>query len=57
MATDQLGEYSAKRKFEATPEPAPAVRQARGGAPPFVLPQDAPRPPGHDPRRRGGGRR
>ena len=43
MATDQLGEYSAKRKFEATPEPAPAVRQARGGPLLFVIQQHAAR--------------
>lgn len=43
MATDQLGEYSAKRKFEATPEPAPAVPAVRSGPLLFVIQQHSAR--------------
>ena len=31
MAKDKLGEYSAKRKFEATPEPGPVPVEGRRG--------------------------
>lgn len=37
MARDRLGEYSAKRTFAATPEPAPAVRDDRKGPLLFVI--------------------
>src|SRR5438128_1138515 len=30
MAKDRLGEYAARRKFSATPEPAPAVAERSG---------------------------
>src|SRR3970040_1761114 len=43
MARDKLGEYSAKRRFEATPEPAPAVPEARGGPLLFVIQQHSAR--------------
>src|SRR3970040_3191750 len=43
MARDKLGEYSAKRRFEATPEPAPAVPEARGGPLLFVIQQPSAR--------------
>jgi bifunctional non-homologous end joining protein LigD len=43
MARDKLGEYSAKRKFEATPEPAPAVPEARSGPLLFVIQQHSAR--------------
>jgi bifunctional non-homologous end joining protein LigD len=43
MAREKLGEYSAKRKFEATPEPAPALPQARSGPLLFVIQQHAAR--------------
>ncbi len=43
MARDKLGEYSAKRRFEATPEPAPALREARGGPLLFVIQQHSAR--------------
>src|SRR3954469_10197116 len=43
MAKDQLGEYSAKRKFEATPEPAPAPVAHRKGPLLFVIQQHAAR--------------
>jgi bifunctional non-homologous end joining protein LigD len=43
MARDPLGEYSAKRKFEATPEPAPAIPRARGGPLLFVIQQHSAR--------------
>ena len=42
MAKDRLSEYSAKRKFEATPEPAAAI-PARGGPLLFVIQQHAAR--------------
>ncbi|MBI4292646.1 MAG: DNA ligase D [Betaproteobacteria bacterium] len=38
-----LGEYSAKRTFEATPEPAPAILEARTGPLLFVIQQHAAR--------------
>jgi bifunctional non-homologous end joining protein LigD len=37
MARDRLGEYSAKRTFAATPEPAPEVREDRDGPLLFVI--------------------
>src|SRR5512140_2805197 len=37
MAKDPLGEYSAKRAFESTPEPAPALARAAGGPLLFVV--------------------
>ena len=37
MAKNSLGEYSAKRSFKATPEPAPAVPAARSGPLLFVI--------------------
>ena len=37
MAKTSLGEYSAKRKFQATPEPAPAAAKARAGPLLFVI--------------------
>jgi bifunctional non-homologous end joining protein LigD len=43
MAKEKLGEYSAKRKFEATPEPAPAVPAPRSGPLLFVVQQHAAR--------------
>ncbi len=43
MARDKLGEYSAKRKFEATPEPAPAVPVPRSGPLLFVVQQHSAR--------------
>jgi bifunctional non-homologous end joining protein LigD len=43
MARDKLGEYSAKRKFGATPEPAPALPQARCGPLLFVIQQHSAR--------------
>ena len=39
MAKDQLSEYSAKRTFTATPEPAPALAEGRGGPLLFVVQQ------------------
>jgi bifunctional non-homologous end joining protein LigD len=42
MAKEQLGEYSAKRKFEATPEPAPEA-EARSGPLLFVIQRHAAR--------------
>jgi len=39
MAKDQLGEYSAKRSFKATPEPAPALPAGREGPLLFVVQQ------------------
>jgi bifunctional non-homologous end joining protein LigD len=42
MAKGTLNEYSAKRKFEATPEPAPAI-QARDGPLLFVIQQHSAR--------------
>ncbi len=43
MAKDKLSEYSAKRSFAATPEPAPAVPAARSGPLLFVIQQHAAR--------------
>src|SRR5688500_7847506 len=43
MAKAKLSEYSAKRKFEATPEPAPALRESRGGPLLFVVQQHSAR--------------
>jgi bifunctional non-homologous end joining protein LigD len=37
MAKNQLNEYSAKRTFDATPEPAPALAEGRGGPLLFVV--------------------
>src|SRR4030081_2637050 len=42
MAKGTLSEYSAKRKFEATPEPAPAI-EARDGPLLFVIQQHSAR--------------
>ncbi|MGQ0657926.1 MAG: non-homologous end-joining DNA ligase [Chromatiales bacterium] len=39
MVKSKLGEYSAKRTFEATPEPAAAVPEARSGPLLFVIQQ------------------
>jgi bifunctional non-homologous end joining protein LigD len=39
MAKDKLGEYSAKRSFKATPEPAPALPADRRGPLLFVVQQ------------------
>ena len=39
MAKSKLSEYSAKRTFTATPEPAPAAPEARGGPLLFVIQQ------------------
>ncbi|MBI2320262.1 MAG: ATP-dependent DNA ligase, partial [Betaproteobacteria bacterium] len=38
-----LGEYSAKRTFDATPEPAPAIPEARTGPLLFVIQQHSAR--------------
>jgi bifunctional non-homologous end joining protein LigD len=43
MAKDKLSEYSAKRSFAATPEPAPAVPVARSGPLLFVIQQHSAR--------------
>src|SRR5216684_1856289 len=43
MAKEKLSEYSAKRSFAATPEPPPAVREARGGPLLFVIQQHSAR--------------
>jgi bifunctional non-homologous end joining protein LigD len=43
MAKNKLSEYSAKRSFQATPEPAPAVAEARTGPLLFVIQQHAAR--------------
>src|SRR5438067_4708982 len=43
MAKNQLAEYSAKRSFEATPEPAPAPLAPRNGPLLFVIQQHAAR--------------
>ncbi|MDQ2963740.1 MAG: DNA ligase D [Pseudomonadota bacterium] len=43
MAKNQLSEYSAKRTFTATPEPAPAVPTTGGGPLLFVVQQHAAR--------------
>src|SRR5213083_2336832 len=39
MAKKALSEYSAKRRFEATPEPAPKLAQGQGGPLLFVVQQ------------------
>src|SRR5438552_17970445 len=39
MAKDKLGEYSAKRRFEATPEPGPVPVEGRRGPLMFVIQQ------------------
>src|SRR6266436_3931201 len=39
MAKDSLTEYSTKRRFAATPEPAPALAERRGGPLLFVIQQ------------------
>src|SRR5918992_1029314 len=43
MAKENLGEYSAKRSFSATPEPAPGAVEARSGPLLFVIQQHAAR--------------
>jgi bifunctional non-homologous end joining protein LigD len=43
MAKDSLAEYSAKRRFDATPEPAPAAAKSRRGPLLFVIQQHAAR--------------
>lgn len=43
MAKSTLSEYSAKRKFENTPEPAPAAREAGAGPLLFVIQQHSAR--------------
>ncbi|HEU4353739.1 MAG TPA: DNA ligase D [Burkholderiales bacterium] len=43
MAREKLSEYSAKRSFKATPEPAPAVPEARSGPLLFVIQQHSAR--------------
>src|SRR6188474_1335702 len=43
MARAKLSEYSAKRSFKATPEPAPAIAQAGGGPLLFVVQQHSAR--------------
>src|SRR5918994_4150996 len=43
MAKEKLSEYSAKRSFTATPEPAPAVAEARTGPLLFVIQQHSAR--------------
>jgi bifunctional non-homologous end joining protein LigD len=43
MAKGKLSEYSAKRSFTATPEPAPAVAEARTGPLLFVIQQHSAR--------------
>ena len=43
MARGKLSEYSARRRFAATPEPAPAAPQARGGPLLFVVQQHSAR--------------
>ena len=43
MAKEKLREYSAKRTFEATPEPAPTVPEARSGPLLFVVQQHSAR--------------
>ena len=43
MAKDSLKEYSAKRTFTATPEPAPALVEGRGGPLLFVFQQHSAR--------------
>src|SRR5437867_5594458 len=39
MVKDKLGEYSAKRRFEATPEPGPVPVEGRRGPLMFVIQQ------------------
>jgi bifunctional non-homologous end joining protein LigD len=43
MAKPKLGEYAAKRRFEATPEPAPSATAAREGPLLFVIQQHSAR--------------
>jgi bifunctional non-homologous end joining protein LigD len=43
MAKAKLGEYAAKRKFEATPEPPPATLETRSGPLLFVIQQHSAR--------------
>src|SRR5438067_1799245 len=43
MAKQKLADYTAKRKFDATPEPAPAALPARNGPLLFVIQQHAAR--------------
>src|SRR5713101_9728712 len=43
MAKAKLGEYAAKRKFEATPEPPPATLETRCGPLLFVIQQHSAR--------------
>src|SRR2546421_5755191 len=43
MAKEKLTEYSAKRSFSATPEPAPAAVEARNGPVLFVIQQHSAR--------------
>jgi len=43
MAKAKLSEYSAKRTFEATPEPAPALPEAQSGPLLFVVQQHSAR--------------
>src|SRR2546421_1295289 len=43
MAKNPLGEYSVKRRFDATPEPAPALATARRGPLLFVIQQHSAR--------------
>ena len=43
MAKDRLGEYSAKRRFEATPEPGPVPVEGRRGPLLFVIQQHSAR--------------
>src|SRR5207244_225744 len=43
MEKDKLSEYAAKRKFEATPEPAPAATGAGSGPLLFVVQQHSAR--------------
>src|SRR3977135_535647 len=43
MTQSKLTEYSAKRKFEDTPEPAPAASEARSGPLLFVIQQHSAR--------------
>ena len=43
MAKDRLGEYGAKRKFEATPEPGPVPVEGRRGPLMFVIQQHSAR--------------
>src|SRR5436853_2623919 len=43
MAKEKLADYTAKRKFDATPEPAPAPLRARNGPLLFVIQQHSAR--------------